>query len=290
MINKQYGIYLVLEKNTLLTKEKKKTYWKCQCQKCGSIKDVRSDNLKREPSSCPNCKNDITNKRFGRLIVISKGKIDKNGHAYWWCKCDCGNQKEISGSNLISGKVLSCGCLHKEKTSQLNTTNLTGQKYGKLTVLQRSSPVGEKIRWLCKCDCGCVIEVNGSNLKSGHTTSCGCIHSKGELKISQLLNNLQVKFKKEYIFKNLPNRRFDFYLPDYNICIEYDGKQHFNYINTWHKTEEDFQQAQLRDKEKSDYCKKNQIFLIRIPYTDYNLLDENYLKQLINGAKNVDTE
>ena len=56
---------------------------------------------------------------------------------------------------------------------------------------------------------------------------------------------------------------FDFYLPDLNIIIEFDGQQHFKPV--W--GEENFKRLQRLDKIRDEYCKKNQIKLIRIPYT-----------------------
>ncbi len=282
MINKQFGIYLVLEKDIELSKLKKRIYWKCQCQKCGNIISVRDDGVKRNPQSCPNCKNDLIGQKFGKLTVLYKTKIDKNGHSYWMCQCECGNQKEISSSNLKSNRTQSCGCLHSQITSN-KTIDLTGQKFGKLTVLKRISSIGEeKIKWLCKCECGTETIIDGTNLKTGHTTSCGCIRSKGELKIKQLLNNLNIQFQTEYTFQDLPQRRFDFYLPQLNICIEYDGKQHYDYVNTWHKTIENFNQSIERDKEKNQYCLIHNIPLIRISYTDYDKLNEDYILNILN--------
>ena len=285
MIGKIFGVYEVLDEDKETSKQKSKKYWKCKCQKCGSIISVRSDGLKRQPKGCPNCRynNNYIGKQFGRLTVLKKGRTDKNGHIYWICKCECGNEKEVSGSNLKEGRIQSCGCLHSEITSALNLIDISGQKFGKLTVIKRANDVGNVATWLCQCDCGNTIIVQGSNLKNGHTTSCGCIRSKGELLIRQLLTKLNYNFFTEYKFFDLPHRRFDFYLPDFNICIEYDGKQHFNFIGTWHQTEEEFQKAIQRDKEKTEYCKQNNIKLIRIPYYDYDKLNEEYLNKIIKG-------
>ena len=68
--------------------------------------------------------------------------------------------------------------------------------------------------------------------------------------------------------------RFDFYLPDYNCCIEYDGIQHFKRTNFSH---DNFEERQKRDEIKNQYCKDNNIVLIRIPYTDLDLIDRQYL-------------
>ena len=283
MIGKIFGVYKVLEEDKETSKLKSRKYWKCECQKCGSILSARTDNLKRLPNGCPNCRynNNYIGKKFGRLTIIEKGHTDKNGHIYWICKCECGNKKEVSGSNLKEGKIQSCGCLHSEITSALNLIDITGQKFGKLTVIKRANDIGNAATWLCQCDCGNTIIVQGNNLKNGHTTSCGCIRSKGELLIRQLLTKLNYKFFTEYKFFDLPNRRFDFYLPEFNTCIEYDGKQHFNFVGTWHETKEEFERALQRDKEKTEYCVKNGIKLIRIPYYDYDKVNEEYLKGII---------
>lgn len=74
MINQQFGVYLVLEKNIQLSQQKKRIYWKCECQKCKSIQNVRTDSLKRLPNSCPKCKNSLLGKRFGKLLVLEKEK------------------------------------------------------------------------------------------------------------------------------------------------------------------------------------------------------------------------
>lgn len=52
--------------------------------------------------------------------------------------------------------------------------DLTGQRFGMLTVLRRAESRNGKVCWTCRCDCGSTIEVSGNNLKRGHTVSCGC--------------------------------------------------------------------------------------------------------------------
>lgn len=84
--------------------------------------------------------------------------------------------------------------------------------------------------WLCKCDCGQSTIVEASNLTTGNTKSCGCLReSAGELTIKNLLTSLNIKFETQKIFNScvfkdsLLPARFDFYLPTYNILLEYDG-------------------------------------------------------------------
>lgn len=92
-------------------------------------------------------------------------------------------------------------------------------------------------------------------------------------------NRVKYEFNKSFdgcVYKN--KLRFDFYLPDYNICIEYDGKQHFESID-WFGGKNSFLENQIRDKIKNEWCVENNINLIRISYKD-NIEDK--LKQIFN--------
>jgi hypothetical protein len=72
---------------------------------------------------------DLTNKRFGRLVVIKRAENDKKGNAMWLCKCDCGEIKPINGSRLRMGKTNSCGCLSQEVSKTIHIThNKSGSK------------------------------------------------------------------------------------------------------------------------------------------------------------------
>jgi len=60
---------------------------------------------------------DLTNKRFGKLIVIGRAEPEKYKKSCWICLCDCGNKTTVRGSHLISGTTKSCGCLRRESLS-----------------------------------------------------------------------------------------------------------------------------------------------------------------------------
>lgn len=64
---------------------------------------------------------ELTGRRFGRLVVIEQAlEKSANGALHWKCKCDCGNEKIIRGTNLTSGKTLSCGCYNREVITKEN--------------------------------------------------------------------------------------------------------------------------------------------------------------------------
>lgn len=119
--------------------------------------------------------NDLTGKRFGRLTVVSRSE-NKSGKTCWHCICDCGNEKDILAISLTRGLTKSCGCLHNEELSRRNLIDLTGKKFGRLTVLKRDdNQKGKDATWVCKCDCGNLTKVTSGHLKDGHTKSCGCL-------------------------------------------------------------------------------------------------------------------
>lgn len=218
---------------------------------------------------------DLTNQKFTRLTVIEK--LRKEGNEWVWkCKCSCGNICEVKGVNLRRGKTQSCGCLKKEsdKKPKGNVIEMINKKFGHLTVVLRdgSDDRGEA-KWLCQCDCGNskLISVLGSNLRTGHTQSCGCDRrSHGELAIEYLLNKYKIPYECEKIFfkfANNTNAKFDFYVNN-QYLIEFDGEQHFNQSNLhgWF-SHDTFTQQQERDIIKNKWCEENNIPLIRIPYT-----------------------
>lgn len=71
---------------------------------------------------------DITGKRFGRLVVISRAPRDGHGNDKWDCRCDCGKPTTVLGYSLRSGETKSCGCLSREITSKRATTHGLGTK------------------------------------------------------------------------------------------------------------------------------------------------------------------
>lgn len=231
---------------------------------------------------------DLVGQKFNRLTVIEKTDKRKNGSIIWLCKCDCGNTCEVCGGSLTrtNHPVKSCGCLKKETDHQPkgNAIDLIGQKFGHLTVLQRDgSDARGEAKWLCQCDCGNsqAISVLSSNLRNGHTQSCGCERrSHGELKVAQILQENNIPFIQEYQafkFSNGTWAKFDFYVNN-QYFIEYDGETHYKYnLHGWH-TEEQLNKQLERDAIKNQWCKENNIPLIRIPYTQLKELNINDLK------------
>src|SRR3972149_546294 len=110
--------------------------------------------------------------------------------------------------------------------------------------------------------------------------------SKGEIKITKILEEKNIIFTYQKTFddcKNVFKLPFDFYLPDYNTCVEFDGAQHFKAFK-YFGGEKTFKARQLNDQIKNKYCKNNNIPLLRIPYWDFKNIETiltDYLKSIL---------
>ena len=257
----------------------KKVQWLCQCD-CGNYTIVDTGHLKDgHVQSCGCLKHspldDISGQRFGKLTVIQYDHTEGKGHTYWKCICDCGTEKIVRKDGLISGAVVSCGCHKAQQTSKLFSAQLEGQRFGTLTVKKRCGhDKYNKALWLCECDCGNIITTTTHALRYGSTKSCGCIKSHGERIIRELLNNNSIKFEQQKTFESCrfidtnALAKFDFWINN-NYLIEFDGRQHYlpsKYNNQGWNTEEKFINTVEHDKFKNQWCKENNIPLIRIPY------------------------
>lgn len=197
-------------------------------------------------------------------------------------KCKkCGHIRSTTLNNLA--KHLDCGCetfVYRNRTPKEfidecnkhynNELELVGEYKNQITkVLLRHIP------------CGMIWEVRPADIIHGrsHCPKCRTQESIGAKRIKEWLQENNIVFEQE---KNLENsrQRFDFYLPDFNLAIEYNGKQHYSFISFFHKNLEGFKQYQQRDEKKRKYCKEHNITLLEISYKedqDIEKILSNYL-------------
>lgn len=120
----------------IFSRHGKRTKWTCACD-CGAQSIVAADNLKYHHTKSCGCqwrikrypKDNLVNRRFGMLIVLSfegRGRSG-DGNSYWNCKCDCGGSSRSTGYNLKKGNTRSCGCQIKVRLKRANLKHgLTG--------------------------------------------------------------------------------------------------------------------------------------------------------------------
>lgn len=303
LINTRINKWTILDIVEHRNKDKGYIYTKCRCI-CGTVRDVRLSVLLN--NKCIDCgcgqkerQKEKTRKKYEHLIdtTINGWSIldiilpDGNHHStYVVGECKCGTIKEVSLSYITSGRSKDCGCGRKETMSKMFTKDLIGQRFGKLVVvemLEQRNKYG-RILYKCKCDCGNIVDVLGNSLVLHHTASCGCLNSYWNLYIKQFLEINNIEHKAEYtVYVNNNYYRFDFYLPQYNLFIEYDGQQHYEPVR-FHGCNEEENQCELKkiqehDKIKNNYCKENNINLLRIPYWETKNIEtiiNNHLQRL----------
>ena len=235
--------------------------------------------------------------KYGRWTVLEVGVNNPSSKAkkpikMAYCQCECGTKKYKEYRDLYNGRSLSCGCLKSELIAAKNMANSSvkvGNVYGFLTVLEdlglRKQNRGRNEKWYrCFCsNCGNdKFEVSGNNLQSGGTKSCGCVQSWGETLIGQYLRRNNINYSTQYTFQNLISEKgyplkFDFAIfkdNQLNCLIEFDGRQHtLGPEADWAKADS-LAALQMRDKLKDEYCKNNNIKLIRISYLEKDKIND----------------
>jgi very-short-patch-repair endonuclease/predicted nucleic-acid-binding Zn-ribbon protein len=252
---------------------------------------VRADHLLRG-QGCPKCAQENTGKanKLTRDEFITKSNLvhdDKYDYS----------QVEYDGVNIpvkiicpLHGEFLQtpnnhmngngckkCGFESISKNNISNTEDFIksakivhGDKYDYSQVDYKLNTTPVKIK--------CSIHGEFVQSPAAHLRGQGCPicqESTGEKLVSTILEKQEVKFLKQHKFVDCTNKKqggscrklpFDFYIPELNVCIEYDGRQHFEPIIGL-GGERAFENQKIRDKIKTEYCEENGIKLIRVPYT-----------------------
>ena len=146
------------------------------------------------------------------------------------------------------------------------------------------------VKYTCKI-CGRVSMSLADKVKTGEASCHFCSMSKGEREIRVFLEEEQIPFEQQKKFDGCVYKSslfFDFYLPEYNMCIEFQGEQHyfpvdFSYTPTLEKKEHAkkvFHENQIRDQIKRDFCKNNNIKLLEISYKQIKEISQILRKEL----------
>lgn len=276
LINQTFGKLTVIKETS--ERRNKSVVWECQCE-CGNIvkystKELRSDGI----IQCPKCGTNrqpqtnllenLIGKTFNHLTVLEKTNKLSSGKIVYKCKCNCGNPEFVytTRTDLINDHTRSCGCV-KFKFEVGDIIN--NKQIISLNGLDQHK--GNHHHWYrVKCLlCGKEYDALAQTLDK--TIGCGCQHSIGELNINKILSDNNIKYKSEYIFSDLPRKRFDFVIFENDKIIriiEFDGEQHYlkNVKNNGWNTIEHYQKVVESDTIKNNYCKQHNIPLVRIPY------------------------
>lgn len=207
-------------------------------------------------------------------------------------KCNICSYVWISNPiNLIKGYGCNkCGHVEKGKKQRKSNDIFNNEIlsiYGdKLTLLSKYNTGKDRINVKCNI---CNHEWNPVSRRLLNRGCPKCNFSKGELLISNILNEIKINFKSQYIFEGLKTEIngtpiFDFIIFDelnnIKCVIEYDGLQHFKSVKRWGGEARLKRQYEI-DEFKNNYCYNSNIKIIRIPYTELKKINKEYIINLL---------
>ena len=171
LLGRRFGKLTVME--YVQDAASKEDNWRCKCD-CGNWITATTKELTSNLISSCGCEkrtalsddNDLIGRRFGMLTALEK-IIDDTGRTWYKCQCDCGNIKMARAIDLRAGRTKSCGCI------KFPRKDLTGERFGLLTVVGRDMSRQQEVYWNCVCDCGNKRVVRDGRLKSGQIEDCG---------------------------------------------------------------------------------------------------------------------
>lgn len=203
----------------------------------------------------------------------------KNANTPLLVQCDNGHIYKVTFGNFKSG----------QRCAICRNCNIKYDiKYVKTFIENRKCKLLNEEYYNCKkklsilCPNGHLWECSFDNFKRGRNCPCCKRKSKGEDRVKEFLRKYNIKFITQYTTnecKYIYKLPFDFYLIDLNIIIEYDGIQHFEEVKNWGGLDK-LKLTQEKDIIKNEYCKNNNIELIRIPYWDFDNIENILIKKL----------
>lgn len=264
---------------------------KYSCVSCRQ-KKTSEYNLKQRQDDLYNRALDFCNEKGYKLITPKSDILNSETRVLYECPKHGTHETKIY--TLISRHgCIDCGIEDVSNTHRKNINEVYNdfKKYGGLLINK-----DDYISWNCKnlnviCkECGEIFTTSyGAYINRGGQVCSKCTYntSKGERVIKEFLEHKKIKFDMQFRFddcKNIIPLPFDFYLYKYNTCIEYDGEGHYIPINRGKisdlEAQEVLENIKFRDNIKTQYCKDNNIKLIRIPYWDFDNIDKILNKEL----------
>lgn len=254
---------------------------------CGNTFLKRPHDIQSKGSGCPYC-NGNKRAKYNEQWVKDNTPLPYHyvsGYQAMKKKCVfhcdiCGENFEQMPSRLINQHIYGCGCQVTKKKTNSQFLDEIKDVLNEYEILEEYTNIDTPIQFKHK-PCGCIFKLSPYKFIHRHDKKycpiCYYKKSKGEISITKTLEELGIDYQREFIFPNT-KFRFDFYLPSFNIAIEYDGIQHFE--ETFFSKGKELENIQTRDKEKNKFTIENNIALYRIPYTDYDEISKILYKIL----------
>lgn len=270
-----------------------------KCLDCGRVISINTGELfrKRRKNICSSCHGGMrkdTLKNREKVMEFLKDKAtdieffmkkqSKNGNPgdRVRFKCNkCGGINEIWVANLVSETHKHAGCVFcsgskNRKNSDTYEFELRNKWGKKFTLLSDYVDAHTKIKVRCN-NCGFIRLVTPIALmRNGVCPKCDCSMSSGEVLISKWLIDHGINYESQKYFPDfdIGLHYYDFYLPDFNLVIEFHGIQHYEFNSFFHKTEDEYNERCIKDCQKKEAALQHGLNYISIKYTLKDDLEE----------------
>lgn len=173
---------------------------------------------------------DLQGMIFGRWTAVALITPQTTTNPRWLCVCDCGRQRDVLASCLLSGNSTSCSFCGTKRAKRREVIDLTGMRFGKLVVVSKAGGLSSETRWHCLCDCGSETVKSGRHMRSGAVSSCGCLrkYAEGVAAGNSVYTAYSVKCKKMGLELSLTKEQFR-HLMDQNC--HYCGREPSNLVS-----------------------------------------------------------
>ena len=272
-----------------------KTKIRFKCDKCGNIWKASPTNI-LSGKGCAQCKKTNAKLRFQmgkdeflrkvsdaspNIKILETDDYTYRGESLATCTVH-GITWRVLNATLIKG----CGCKQCgiEKTRKKRARTQEDFEREVSLVSPHIEVLGKYINARTKIKVRCRLHdetylVTPDLVLNGTGNCAKCTMTSGEYKVANYLDSKGYKYITQHMFKDnkeISNKRFDFYIPSINTCIEYDGIQHYEPVFNF-GGENTFKYTKKNDAIKNKYCKDKKINLIRVPYVVNDIGD--YLMQ-----------
>ena len=273
-----------------------------RCLDCGRRIEVNTGELfrARRKHICSKCHYKREDTKINKIIISER--LTTNGHdsisffmkerkgikhnmvSFRCGKCGHINEKEVANFLRQKYDCSFCEGLKESKDTDIFVSQLKERHGESLTLI--SEYENAKTDVIIRCNsCGFIRKVKPNTiLTSGYCPKCGKKESKGEQQIKKFLDKAGIKFEFQKYFSewNIGIHYFDFYIPDYNLVLEYHGRQHYEFVSYFHKTEENFYYRLSKDRIKKESALSRGLNYISISYHIEDL--EKLLSVLFNST------
>ena len=253
----------------------------CECYKCSRFSSASKQHsatlTKRQESIYTRCLEECN--KNGYKLITQKEEI-KNNTTRMVYKCPKHGMKDMRANNMMNGKCCpACNIEQHSINYRLDIDEVERRicECGGILLNKEDyiNSVTENLIILCpECKTPFTTSLVKYTQHGGQVCeNCFNTESMGEKKIRYYLERNEIKFIQQKWFKDCRDINplpFDFYLPDINTIIEFDGRQHFSETNFFSYS---YEKTKKHDEIKNNYCNINNIDIIRIPYWKINNID-----------------